>query len=97
MKQVQHSLSLRPREQGLYEVTGEIAAWLTKQPVTEGLLTVFIRHTSAAHRLFGKPRRDFAGDFIKSLSPRTHRQSMLDLFHGSPSPRPSLAALFLAA
>ena len=48
MKQVQHSLSLRPREQGLYEVTGEIAAWLAEQPVSEGLLTVFIRHTSAS-------------------------------------------------
>ena len=48
MKQVQHSLSLRPREQGLYEVTGEIAAWLSEQPMSEGLLTVFIRHTSAS-------------------------------------------------
>ncbi len=48
IKQVQHSLSLRPREQGLYEVTGEIAAWLADQPVSEGLLTVFIRHTSAS-------------------------------------------------
>jgi secondary thiamine-phosphate synthase enzyme len=48
VKQVQHSLSLRPREQGLYEITGEIAAWLAEQPVSEGLLTVFIRHTSAS-------------------------------------------------
>ena len=48
MKQVQHSLSLRPRGQGLYEVTGEIAAWLGDQPVREGVLTVFIRHTSAS-------------------------------------------------
>ena len=48
MEQVQHSLSIRPRGQGLYEVTGEIAAWLADQPVSEGLLTVFIRHTSAS-------------------------------------------------
>ena len=48
MKQVQHSLSLRPRRQGLYEITGEIAAWLADQPVSEGVLTVFIRHTSAS-------------------------------------------------
>ncbi len=39
---------MRPRGQGLYEVTGEIAAWLADQPVSEGLLTVFIRHTSAS-------------------------------------------------
>ena len=48
MEQVQHSLSMRPRGQGLYEVTGQIAAWLAAQPVSEGLLTVFIRHTSAS-------------------------------------------------
>jgi len=39
---------MRPRGQGLYEVTGEITAWLADQPVSEGLLTVFIRHTSAS-------------------------------------------------
>ncbi len=39
-----------------------------------------------AHWLFGKPRCDFAGDFIKSLFPRTQGQRMLDLFHGSLSP-----------
>ncbi len=48
MRQAQHSLSLRPQGQGLYEVTEEIAAWLVEQPVREGLLTVFIRHTSAS-------------------------------------------------
>jgi len=48
VEQVQQSLSMRPRGQGLYEVTGEIAAWLADQPVSEGLLTVFIRHTSAS-------------------------------------------------
>ena len=48
MEQVQQSLSMRPRGQGLYEVTDEIAAWLADQPVSEGLLTVFIRHTSAS-------------------------------------------------
>ena len=48
IRQAQHSLSLRPQGQGLYEVTEEIAAWLVVQPVHEGLLTVFIRHTSAS-------------------------------------------------
>ncbi len=48
MKQVQHSLSLCPPGQGLYEITGEIATWLSDQPVREGVLTVFIRHTSAS-------------------------------------------------
>ncbi len=52
---------------------------------------------SLAHWLVGKPRCDFAGDFIKPLSRGAQGQRMLDLFHGSLSPQPSLAALVLAA
>jgi len=48
LKQAQASLFLRAERQGLFEVTAEIAAWLGGQGVREGLLTVFIRHTSAS-------------------------------------------------
>jgi secondary thiamine-phosphate synthase enzyme len=48
MKQVLDRLGLPSRGQGLHEITGEIAAWLAEQPVREGLLTVFLRHTSAS-------------------------------------------------
>ncbi len=48
MQQIQHILSVHPRGQGLYEVTDEIAAWLGEQRVRQGLLTIFIRHTSAS-------------------------------------------------
>lgn len=48
MKQTRHCLSLSPRDQGLYEVTSDIAGWLAEQPVRNGMLTVFIRHTSAS-------------------------------------------------
>ncbi len=48
MKQAHHSLALPPAGPGLHEVTREIAAWLSAQAVRDGLLTVFIRHTSAS-------------------------------------------------
>ena len=48
MKQVQHTLSMRPREQGLLEITGEVAAWVRGQGIGTGLLTVFCKHTSAS-------------------------------------------------
>ena len=48
MNQAQHRLTLGSRGQGLHEITGEIAAWLSGQSIREGLLTVFIRHTSAS-------------------------------------------------
>jgi secondary thiamine-phosphate synthase enzyme len=48
MKQAHHRLSLPARGPGLHEVTREVAAWLAEQSVRDGLLTVFVRHTSAS-------------------------------------------------
>jgi secondary thiamine-phosphate synthase enzyme len=48
MQQALSSLTVRAERQGLVEITGEIAAWLAGQKVSDGLLTVFIRHTSAS-------------------------------------------------
>src|SRR5262245_6920317 len=48
MEQARTSLTVRAERQGLVEVTGEIAAWLAGQKVADGLLTLFIRHTSAS-------------------------------------------------
>ncbi len=48
MQQVNDCLTLHPLRRGLTEVTGEIGAWLAVQPLREGLLTLFLRHTSAS-------------------------------------------------
>ncbi len=48
MKQAQHMLTLRAQGRGLLEITREIATWVAEQDVAEGLLSVFIRHTSAS-------------------------------------------------
>ncbi|MHA1108430.1 MAG: secondary thiamine-phosphate synthase enzyme YjbQ [Alphaproteobacteria bacterium] len=48
MHQAQHILSFETRCQGLVEITGEIAAWLAGQRIDQGLLSLFIRHTSAS-------------------------------------------------
>src|SRR3546814_3874449 len=48
MTQTLHSLFAQSPRQGLHEITGDVAAWLADQPVREGLLTIFIRHTSAS-------------------------------------------------
>ena len=48
MKQAQHVLTIRPKSQGLHEITLETTAWVSEQAVRDGLLTVFIRHTSAS-------------------------------------------------
>jgi secondary thiamine-phosphate synthase enzyme len=48
MKQAQHRLTVSARGPGLHEITGEIASWLSGQAIRDGLLTVFVRHTSAS-------------------------------------------------
>ena len=48
MKQAQHLLTVRAQSQGLLEITRKVAAWVAGQTIGEGLLTVFIRHTSAS-------------------------------------------------
>ncbi len=48
MRQAQHTLTVEAPAQGLVEITGDIAAWLAGRDIRAGLLTVFIRHTSAS-------------------------------------------------
>jgi secondary thiamine-phosphate synthase enzyme len=48
MEQAQGSLTLRAQRQGLVEITPDIAGWIAEQTVREGLLTAFLRHTSAS-------------------------------------------------
>jgi secondary thiamine-phosphate synthase enzyme len=48
MRQVQTELALSPRGQGLHEFTDEVRAWVRDQTSGDGLLTLFLRHTSAS-------------------------------------------------
>jgi len=48
MKQASHRIQVRTRGKGLYEITDQIATWLAGQQIAQGLLTVFVQHTSAS-------------------------------------------------
>jgi len=48
VKQFTHAVTVSTRGKGLYETTREIAGWQRERPVRTGLLTVFVRHTSAS-------------------------------------------------
>jgi len=48
LRQAQGEIAVQTRGRGLVEVTAEVAAWVAEQGVSSGLLTVFIRHTSAS-------------------------------------------------
>ena len=48
MKQAFHTVSVGTRGPGLYEFTDEALAFLRREQARDGLLTCFIRHTSAS-------------------------------------------------
>lgn len=48
MRQLHKTLTLVTRGRGLYEFTGQLTAWVAESGLSEGLVTVFVRHTSAS-------------------------------------------------
>jgi len=48
MKQAFHTIQVRTRGPGLYEFTEAVTKFLRDQEIGDGLLTCFIRHTSAS-------------------------------------------------
>jgi secondary thiamine-phosphate synthase enzyme len=48
MKQAIGNLSVRAPSRGLHEITNEIADWTAQADVSDGVLTLFCRHTSAS-------------------------------------------------
>ena len=48
MRQVHDRIAIETRGQGLAEITGTLQAWLGRQKLSDGLLTLYLRHTSAS-------------------------------------------------
>ena len=48
MRQAHTQFEIRARGKGLYDFTDEVARWLAGTGIRAGLLTLFVRHTSAS-------------------------------------------------
>jgi len=48
MKQAMTQLRVRAPRRGLVEFTGDVRAWVARQGISSGMLTLFCRHTSAS-------------------------------------------------
>lgn len=48
MKQAHHTLGTKTHGPGLYDITRAVESFVASSKVTDGLLTCFIRHTSAS-------------------------------------------------
>jgi len=72
MRQALGQLEVEAPRQGLHEITGQIAAWLAEQQIREGLLTLFLRHTSASLLIQENADPDVLRDledFLAKLAP----------------------------
>ena len=77
MRMAQHTLEVTTSGQGLYEITAAVAEWVAGQRMTGGLLTLFLRHTSASlliqENAAPEVRSDLA-DFFRALAPEDVRR-----------------------
>jgi len=48
MKQAMHVLHARAKRRGLTEITDEVRRWVAEQGISDGMLSLFCRHTSAS-------------------------------------------------
>jgi secondary thiamine-phosphate synthase enzyme len=48
MRQAQHTLAVQARGRGCYEITRDVCAWVRETGIREGLLNLFVQHTSCS-------------------------------------------------
>ena len=77
MRMAQQTLDVATSEQGLYEITANVAEWVAGQGMAGGLLTLFLRHTSASlliqENAAPEVRSDLE-DFFRALAPEDIRR-----------------------
>ena len=62
MKQFSHVLSVSTTGRGLYEITGSVERRAGERGIRQGLLTVFVQHTSASLTIQENADPDVIGD-----------------------------------
>ena len=77
MRIEQHRLEVATSGQGLHEITEPVARWVAAQGMRRGLLTLFLRHTSASlliqENAAPEVRADLE-DFFRNLAPEDIRR-----------------------
>lgn len=72
MRMAQHRLEVSTPGQGLHEITAPVTRWVAAQGMSAGLLTLYLRHTSASllvqENAAPEVRADLE-DFLSALAP----------------------------
>ena len=72
LRQLSHELTIATRRRGLHEFTREVEAWVGRNQFQQGLLTIFLQHTSASLLIQENASPDVRRDleaFFKRLVP----------------------------
>ncbi len=78
------TFTIRTHGQGLYEITRDVTRWITQAGRSSGLLTLFIRHTSASLQIQENADPEVQTDlhnFFNRLVPSSSDPSMSYLTH----------------
>ena len=65
MRQAFDELKVSTRGKGLYDITRDVRKWVNAQKLQNGLLTVFIQHTSASLTIQENADPDVRGDLVE--------------------------------
>jgi len=68
MKQSNYTFSVTTNGQGFYEITSLIYSWLKKLDIKDGLLTIFIQHTSCSLIIQENADNDVQKDLLNFFS-----------------------------
>lgn len=68
MRQTFTTITLSTRGKGLYDFTAQVADWLRGSGLRDGLLTLFVRHTSASLVIQENADPDVQGDLERFFS-----------------------------
>jgi secondary thiamine-phosphate synthase enzyme len=74
MRQALHTLNVETRGKGLTEITDPVKRWLAGQGIETGLITLYIRHTSASLLIQENADPDVQKDlaaFFEDIAPET--------------------------
>ena len=82
LKYGQGEIKINTSDQKMYEITDDVNAWIKKEEISGGQLTIFIKHTSASLCIQENASRDVLEDidnFLKKLvpeNPTLHRHNI---------------------
>ena len=74
LEQAHHRLAIATEGQGFIDLTGRVRRWLSSAAASDGLLTIFVAHTSASLTIQENADPDVLRDLcgaLDALAPRT--------------------------